>query len=374
MPEAGNKPLKICLAYFDMLTNGCVLLFIVAQNIIPAMLRVNYKSFRFPFEFPFAISKGVKTEQSSLLTALQMGPVLGLGEATAIPYYEVTIENMVALLEKNRLVIEKYALISPERFWHFLHHLLPENNFLIAALDMAAWDIWAQMKRQPLWKVLGLEWKDTPLTSYTIGINAPDEIAERVRQKPWPVYKLKVGSPQDLPALETLRSHTDARIRIDANEGWNLETAQALYPHLKHLQIELIEQPFHRDDRDALMRFRELCDIPLIADEACRTEADLEACISAYDGVNIKLSKCGGITPALRMITHLHQSGKKVMLGGMCENVVGATALAHLLPLADYADIDGPLLLKEHPASGISYDTGRMILPNLPGTGTRLFS
>ena len=338
------------------------------------MLRVNYKSFHFPFEFPFAISKGVKTEQSSLIVALQMGPVLGLGEATAIPYYEVTVENMIALLEKNRAVIERYALIDPERFWHFLHHLLPENNFLIAALDMAAWDIWAQMKRQPLWQLLGLEWKDIPLTSYTIGLTAPEEIAERVRQKTWPVYKLKVGSPQDLPVLETLRKHTDAQIRIDANEGWSFETAQALYPHLKRLQIELIEQPFQRDDRDALKRFRELCDIPLIADEACRTEADLETCISDYDGVNIKLSKCGGITPARRMATRLRQAGKKVMLGSMCENIVGATALAHLLPLADYADIDGPLLLKEQPASGISYDAGKMILPNLPGIGARLFS
>src|SRR5690606_22412731 len=105
----------------------------------------------------------------------------------------------------------------------------------------------------PLWKLWGLEWKNIPLTSYTIGINTPDEIVERVIQKPWPIYKLKMGSAQDLPALEALRSHTDAIIRIDANEGWDFETAHALYPHLKRLQVELIEQPFHRDDRDALL-------------------------------------------------------------------------------------------------------------------------
>ena len=338
------------------------------------MLRVNYKAYQFPFEFPFAISKGVKTEQSALLVALQMGPVLGLGETTSIPYYDMKVEEMILLLEKNRQVIERYALISPERFWHFLHHLLPQNNFLIAALDMAAWDIWGQMKRLPLWKLWGSEWKNIPLTSYTIGINTPDEIVERVIQKPWPIYKLKMGSAQDLPALEALRSHTDAIIRIDANEGWDFETAQALYPHLKRLQVELIEQPFHRDDRDALLRFREFCDLPIIADEACRTEADLESCLKAYDGVNIKLSKCGGLTPALHMISRLRQEGKKVMLGGMCEHIVGATALAHLLPLADYADIDGPLLLKEQPATGITYNSGEMILPNLPGVGARLVS
>ncbi len=338
------------------------------------MLRLNYKSYRFPFEFPFAISKGTKTEQLSLIVALQMGSMRGLGEATAITYYNVTTEDMVQQLEKNRAVIEKYALISPERFWHFLHHLLPGSNFLIAALDMAAWDIWAQMKRQPLWKMLGLEWKDIPLTDYTIGLTTPDEVESRIRQKPWPVYKLKMGSEQDLPALEAMRSHTDAIIRIDANEGWTFETAKQLYPHLKRMQIELIEQPFQRDDKDALMRFREFSDIPVIADEACRTESDLEQCIALYDGVNIKLSKCGGITPAMRMVRRLRQEGKKIMLGGMCENIVGATALAHLLPAADYADIDGPLLLKEHLGSGLSYDAGRMTLPNLSGIGVRLFS
>lgn len=333
------------------------------------MLQLDYKSYDFPFEYPFAISKGIKTHQPSLVVSLSMGNVTGYGEATAISYYDVTVPAMIEQLERGRNVIERYALISPERFWHFLHHLFPGNHFLVSALDMAAWDIWAKLKRQPLWKLLGFEWGQVPLTDYTIGITAPEEIPERIKAKPYPIYKLKVGSEDDLQALEILRAHTDAAIRIDANEGWTPETARNICPLLEKWGIELIEQPLHRDDIDGLQSLREHCTIPIIADEACRDEKDLVACLPVYDGINIKLSKCGGITPALRMIKAIQQAGKKIMLGGMCENTIGATVLANLLPVADYADIDGPLLLKESIGSGLQYLNGKISLPGQPGSG-----
>lgn len=333
------------------------------------MLRLDYKSYDFPFEYPFAISKGIKTHQPSLVVTLSMGNVTGYGEATAISYYGVTVAAMIEELERGRNVIERYALISPERFWHFLHHLFPGNNFLVSALDMAAWDIWARLKRQPLWKLLGFEWNRVPATDYTIGITAPEEIPERIKEKPYPIYKLKVGSEHDLQALEILRKNTDAIIRVDANEAWTLETAKYIGPYLEKWKIELIEQPLHRDDTDGLKILRTISKIPIIADEACRDEKDLPTCLDLHDGINIKLSKCGGITPALRMIKIIQQAGKKVMLGGMCENTVGATALANLLPAADYADIDGPLLLTEPIGSGLQYLHGSMSLPGIPGSG-----
>lgn len=336
------------------------------------MLQLNYKATDLAFEYPFAISKGLKTHQPGLLVSLGMGRLRGHGEATAIGYYNVTVEDMIVLLEKNRMVIERYALMSPERFWHFLHHLLPGHHFLISALDMAGWDLWALLNRRPLFAMLGLQWGETPLTDYTIGINTPEEITERVKAKPAPIYKLKVGSENDLPALEALRKATDSLIRIDANEAWTLEQAKVILPYLRDWNIELIEQPLHRDDTDGLKALRELTNIPLIADEACREEKDLDACLALYDGINIKLSKCGGITPALRMIKKIKEAGKKVMLGGMCESITGATVLAHLLPLADYADIDGPLLFKENIGQGITYDNGKMILPQRTGSGVVL--
>lgn len=333
------------------------------------MLKLNYQSYDLPFEYPFAISKGIKTHQPSLLLSLELGGLKGYGETTQIGYYNAHIDEMIVLLEKNRLVMERYALNSPERFWHFLHHLLPGHNFLISALDMAGWDLWAQLNRRPLYAILGLQWKNIPLTDYTIGINSPAEIAERVRAKPFPVYKLKVGSEQDLPALEALRKATPALIRVDANEAWSLEQAKNILPHLKRLQVELIEQPLHRDDIEGMKIMKQMTTIPIIADEACQEEKDTALCLELYDGINIKLAKCGGITPALNMIRAARKAGKKIMLGGMCESTTGATALAHLLPLADYADIDGPLLLKENIGQGLIYQDALISLPDRPGLG-----
>ena len=279
---------------------------------------------------------------------------------------------MIVSLEKNRAVLEKYALNGPDRFWHFLHHLLPEQNFLISALDMAGWDLFAQLNRKPLHTVIGLQWKNIPLTDYTIGLNSPEEIEERVRLKPAPIYKLKVGSHDDLPALEALRKSTDAIIRIDANEAWTIEEVSKIIPLLESLDIELIEQPLHRDDIDGMKKLKELTKIPIIADQACREEKDAAACLEIYDGINIKLSKCGGITPALKMIRAAKTARKKVMLGGMCETIVGSTVLAHLLPLADYADIDGPLLLAENIGKGLIYNNDLISIPMIPGSGVSL--
>ncbi len=333
------------------------------------MLQLKYRTYDLAFEYPFALSKGLKTHQPTLILSLGLGRLTGYGEASEIGYYNAHIEEMIVLLEKNRMTIERYALNGPERFWHFLHHLLPGHNFLIAALDMAGWDLWAQLNRRPLYSLIGLQWKNIPLTDYTIGINSAEAIKERVKEKPYPIYKLKVGSINDLTALEALREVSDAVIRIDANEAWSLDEAKAILPHLERLGVELIEQPLHRDDRDGMIAFKELTQIPIIADEACREEKDAEACLEMYDGINIKLAKCGGITPALNMIRAARKAGKKIMLGGMCETNVGATILAHLLPLAHYADIDGPLLLKENIGKGLIYENALIQVPQTPGSG-----
>ncbi|MFT4061643.1 MAG: dipeptide epimerase [Edaphocola sp.] len=333
---------------------------------------LRYKAFDLAFEYPFAISKGLKTHQPTLMLSLGMGRHTGYGEATQIGYYNADVAEMIVLLEKNKWNIERYALNGPERFWHFLHHLLPGQNFLIAALDMAGWDLWAQLNNKPLYALIGLQWKNIPLTDYTIGISTPEEIRERVRQKPFPIYKLKVGSREDVSNLRALRAATDATIRIDANEGWTLEDAQHLLPILEELRVELIEQPLHRNDIAGLQQLKGLTNIPIIADEACREDKDAEKCLKLYDGINIKLAKCGGITPAINMLRAAKTARKKVMLGGMCESTIGATALAHLLPLADYADIDGPLLLARNPGAGLVYDGAAISLPARNGIGAEV--
>lgn len=335
------------------------------------MLKLQFKRTRLPFVYPFRHAKGEKTYQEGVLVSLRFGKYTGYGEATEIAYYNVSAEAMEASLIRHKPAIESYALNGPERFWHFLHHLMPGQEFLIAALDMAAWDIWGQLNRKPVRQLLRMPPGAGVPTSYTLGILPPEAIAARVAANPFGAYKLKVDGLSALPALQALRSATTAAIRIDANESWTLEAALELLPWLEQCGVELIEQPFRADDRAALEAFRSRTKIPLIADEACKTFEDLEACLPLYDGINIKLSKCGGLTPAFRMAVSIKQQQKLIMLGGMCESYVGATAVAQLLPVADFADIDGPLLLKENCGSGITYgEKGRIQLPEGPGMGT----
>ena len=168
------------------------------------MLQLKYFSFDLAFQYPFTIAKGTKTHQPTLITALRLGNVAGFGEAPAINYYNVTVPQMIETLEAKRAMIERYALTDPPRFWHFLHHLIPGQHFLTAALDIAGWDLFAQMRRQPLHQLLGLKWDGPPLTDYTIGIDTLPEMAAKMAAHPaqtWPPVLLLRGEPAAMARL-----------------------------------------------------------------------------------------------------------------------------------------------------------------------------
>jgi len=335
------------------------------------MLQLKYYSFDLPFTHPFTIAKGTKTHQPTLITMLGLGQLRGCGEATAIGYYGVTIEGMMETLAARRADIERYALTDPHRFWHFLHHLIPGQHFLISALDTAGWDLFAQMRRMPLYQLLGIKWENVPVTDYTIGIDSPEKMVEKLQARPWPVYKIKCGSADDIDTLRLLRQHTNAPFRVDANEGWTLDDAKKLLPDLAKLGVVLVEQPLHRAAYEEMQELKATSVLPLYADESCRTEDEVKKCVGSYDGINIKLSKCGGITPAMRMIKEAQKLGLRVMMGSMNESTVGAAAVAHLLPLLHEADVDGPLLLAQDLAEGLTYHNGIIGLSGRPGLGIR---
>jgi L-alanine-DL-glutamate epimerase-like enolase superfamily enzyme len=176
--------------------------------------------------------------------------------------------------------------------------------------------------------------------------------------------------PEDIRTLELLRKHTGTSFRIDANAAWELSTALELIPRLKELNVELVEQPLAKDDWDGMKILYEKSVLPIFADESCVSEQDVNRCIGYYHGINIKLTKCSGITPARRMIEHAKANGLKLMLGCMNESVVGTAALAHLAPLADFMDMDGPLLLlDENDHMEVFSKTGAYHYNNLPGLG-----
>jgi L-alanine-DL-glutamate epimerase-like enolase superfamily enzyme len=330
-----------------------------------------------PFRYPFTISKGTKTHQPSLLVELEGLRLRGYGEAPAISYYNVTTEKMLAVLSVKRAFVEKFAFTEPERYWHYLHHLLPADPFLVCALDIAAWDLFGKLKRAPLQRLWGLDPSRSPVSDYTIGIDTVERMVEKLREHPWPVYKIKLGgasagAPDDLAIIRALRAHTDVPFRVDANAAWSLEEALEKIPVLADLGVELVEQPLAKDNWDGMKKLYDVSPLPLFADESCVAESDVDKCAGFFHGINIKLTKCSGLTPARRMITRAREWGLQVMGGSMNETTIGTAALAALGPLLDYADFDGPLLLEGDVAAGLTYIDGRVMPSGEPGLGIRV--
>lgn len=337
-------------------------------------MKIRSLKFDLPFQYPFTIAKASKKSQPTFVVELDYFGTKGYGEAPAISYYNISVEQMMEDLEEKKEIVEKFSFTDPERFWHFLHHLFPKNPFLVCALDMAGWDLHAKRKGKKIAELWKLDFTNNPLTDYTIGIDSIETMLEKIKSKPWPIYKIKVGFENDIEILKAIRKNTDSRLRVDANGGWTLAEALEKIPLLNEIGIELIEQPLEKNNWDGMKILFETSVIPLIADESCVFEKDLEKCVGHFHGINIKLTKCSGMTPARQMIFKARKLGLKVMLGCMNESTIGSAAIAQFLPLVDYADMDGPLLLAKDLASGISYNCGKVEVANLPGLGISPFS
>ncbi|MBX3253761.1 MAG: dipeptide epimerase [Chitinophagaceae bacterium] len=337
-------------------------------------ISIRYSKHNIKFRYPFTISKGTKTHQPSLLVELNFNGIKGYGEAPAIAYYNIPVEKMIEDIEAKKAFIEKFSFTHPDRYWHYLHHLFPQNPFLVAALDIAAWDVFGKLKQQPLYRLWNTNMATAPVTDYTIAIDSVDRMVEKMKEKPWPVYKIKLGTKEDITIMEMLRKHSDAVFRVDANAGWKLEEALEILPVLQALNVELVEQPLAKDDWEGMKVLHEKSPLPLFADESCVSETDVKKCQGFFHGINIKLTKCSGITPALRMINEAKQLGLKVMLGCMNESTVGSAAIVHLAPQVDCLDADGPLLQEEDLATGLRYDFGKITPTTAPGLGVELIT
>ncbi len=340
--------------------------------------------FDLPLRHPFTISRGTITVQRTLVVELEQDGVCGYGEAAESNYYGARIEDVAAALESVRPLIEATTLDDPAEFWNVicdaLHGDAPRNapspaKFPLCTLDVAAHDLWGKLQGSPVWKLWGLSLDDLPPSDYTIGIDSIDVMIEKLEEFPdWPVYKIKLGTPDDLQIVRTLRRHTDAVFRVDANCAWSPDETIRNADQLRELNVEFIEQPLPPKDRHGMQRVFRRSALPLMADESCQIEADVDRCEGLFHGVNIKLGKCGGLTPARRMIDRARQLDMKVMVGCFTETTVGISAIAQLLPLLDYVDMDGALLLAEDVAVGVTVDRGRVTYPSENGCGVRLLN
>ncbi len=318
----------------------------------------------------FTISSVSKDEERVLVVRLEHDGVVAYGEGAPVDYWGETPESMLAFVTSDAVAgalgEDPFAL---EEIGNRLAALAGDTGAKMA-LDGALHDWVGRRVGQPVWRLLGLS-PVLPPTSLTIGIDTVAGTVDRVREATgFEVLKIKVGGPGDLERLRAVRDRTTARMRVDGNEGWTLDTARTLMPALLELGVEFVEQPFPAGDPEPYLRLRELPDrIPVVIDEGCSNARQVAEVASYADGVNIKLAKTGGIREAVRAVHVARAVGLRVMLGCMIESELGIAQAAQIASLADYVDLDGHLLISDSPFTGLGLSDGRLTLPDEPGLG-----
>ena len=329
-----------------------------------------------PLEKPFVISRGSTEVTHNVLVRLRAGEDEGLGECAPSSFYG---ESQQSVLE----TLPRLAELLPEEpgplqtVLERLSEAAPAARSALCALDLALHDLWGKRLDAPLYELLRLDPERVPPTSYTLSIGEPERVAaEAEKSAHWPILKVKLGTKErlgrdcDIEIIERVREVYDGTIRVDANCAWETDEAVEKIYALSAYDIEFFEQPVPPQTPDGLRLVKKGCpDAIIIADESCRTAADVGALHGAVDGVNVKLVKCGGVSEALKIIYAAKALDMRTMLGCMVESSLLITAAVHVAPLVDYIDLDGALLLANDPFVGATCEQGRFRLPERPGLG-----
>lgn len=319
-----------------------------------------------PLVHPFTIARGSADVARSVIAHLSWNGLEALGETAPIARYGESVDSV-------RTYFQEHPPRGDDPY--LLDDLLDGVTPAAArcALDIALRDLITKDCGQPLYRLLGIDPSKTPFTSFTIGIADPETTRRKVAELGnHPIMKLKLGSgtpESQIETVEAIRSSYTGTIRIDANEGWTPEGAVQILNELARFEIEFCEQPIPAGAPEQLRFIRERVTVPIVTDEDSLTARDLPALLGCVDGVNVKLVKTGGIRGALAMIHTARALGFKIMIGCMVESAILATAAAQISPLCDWADIDGPFLTKDDPFQGLTYDAGKIVLPDRPGLG-----
>jgi L-alanine-DL-glutamate epimerase-like enolase superfamily enzyme len=328
-------------------------------------MKLHWEPITLDLKTTFRVAHGASDQRHNVLVYLDDG----VGEAAAVPYYGETQEGIMEYLRSVPDLSD-----DPFDVDAALARRPAGSRAARSAIDQALHDLWGKKLGQPLYKLFGLNPSRLPLTSFTVGMDEPERMAEQARASGYPVLKVKLGSEQDESIVAAVRKATDAKLRVDVNAGWSRERALQIIPRLMHYDLQLIEQPLAVQDVEGFFWLKEKLrvqkiDIPIFADETAKTSHDVAKLAGAIDGVVVKTMKSEGIREALRMIHTARAHDMQIMLSCMVESSVGVTAAAHLAPLCDYADLDGPLLIKNDPYRGLRYDGARFFLPDGPGSG-----
>jgi len=333
--------------------------------------KMEYKVKELRLTHTWTIARNSSDVKNNVFTKYEKDGVFGIGEAAPNIRYNETAESTVDTIKKAKPLFEKY---DP---WHFvdleneIQDVVEEQTAAKCAMDIALIDWVTKKIGVPLYQYLGLDKSKAPLTSFSIGIDKPEIMQQKIREaEPYHILKIKVGKDNDEKIMKAVRDVTDKTLRVDANEGWkDKEEALEKILWLEKIGVEFIEQPMPSSMLEETRWLRDRVNIPIIADEAVKSAADIPKLAYAYDGINIKLMKSGGIQEALRMIWMARSLGMKIMLGCMIESSCAISAAAHISPLVDWADLDGNLLIANDPFKGATVENGKIILPNKPGLG-----
>jgi len=314
----------------------------------------------------FRISHGADDQRFNVLVYLDEG----VGEAPAVTYYGETQESIVSYLNTVPDLGN-----DPLDIDGVLSRLPPGSRSGRAAVDIALHDLWGKRLGHPLYRLFGLNPSKLAQTSFTIAMDEPEVMAQRARESGYPIIKVKLGGKDsDVVMVAAIRKATEARLRVDANAGWTREQALDIIPRLAAYQVEFVEQPLAIDDYEGYFWLKEKLraqkvTIPIFADESAKTSRDIIRLAGAVDGVVVKLMKTEGLREGMRAIQTARSHDMQIMLSCMVETSVGVTAAAHLAPLCDFVDLDGPLLIKNDPYRGLRYDGATITLPDKPGIG-----
>ncbi|MBN1543089.1 dipeptide epimerase [candidate division KSB1 bacterium] len=333
--------------------------------------KVDYKYKRLTLKHAWTIARNTSTYKDNVFVRLEKDGIVGLGEAAHNVRYGETLESTYETIEKAKPLFE---ITSP---WHFvdlgekLQKVCEGQTAAKAALDMALMDWIGKALEIPYYRLLGLDAKKAPQTTFSIGIDTPEVIRQKVREaEPYPLLKIKLGKDNDKEIMEAVRAETDKTLRVDANEGWkDKEECLREIEWLAENGVDVVEQPMPVEMLEETAWVRERSPIPVIADESVKQASDIPKLAQAFDGINIKVDKAGGLQEALRMIWMARSLDMKIMLGCMVSSSLSITAAAHLSPLVDYPDLDGHLLISNDPFQGVEVRDGWLILPDRSGLG-----
>jgi L-alanine-DL-glutamate epimerase-like enolase superfamily enzyme len=333
-------------------------------------MKLHYETLELELSRPFTIFRGTQTHAHNVRVELTDGDATGIGEAAPAEHYGEIQGTVLAVMAYLQPLLED-APTAMTVLHEVMEHAVNLNPSAKAAIDMALYDLIGKRAGLPVYALLGLDPSRTPQTSFTIGIDPPDVMAEKAREAAqYPLLKVKVGTPNDMENLAAIReARPDAIIRVDANEGWMPKEAVERIEELSQFDIEFVEQPVNGRDLEGLGYVRDRVPLQIIADESCIVPADVPRVAPYVDGINIKIMKCGGLYPALQMIHLARAHNLSIMMGCMIESSLAITAAAHLSPLLDYADLDAHLLINNDPYTGVRVEDGRLILPDEPGLG-----